>query len=126
MTTAKPTQTKLVQVQLQNRSPHPETIAALTGLVNLAVTSLGSCTAPVPVLVPQKLPVTLGPKAKLTVRFEVTFDCANDPLKSSKKEPGHEDYSYTATVNHAVLDGNADTHPADDICPRTALGVVPN
>jgi hypothetical protein len=44
----------------------------------------------------------------------VTFDCANDPSKG----PGHEDYRYVATVHHEAIDGNADTNPADDVCPR--------
>ena len=45
------------------------------------------------------------------VSLRVTFDCVNDPAKG----PGHQDFSYIATVNHAALDGNADTHPEDDV-----------
>ena len=31
---------------------------------------------------------------------------------------GHEDYRFIASVNHAALDGSADTMPANDNCPR--------
>ncbi|MGH7965596.1 MAG: hypothetical protein ACRERD_27915, partial [Candidatus Binatia bacterium] len=127
--TKAPTQTKQVKVQIQNRSPHNETIASLDNLVTLTVDSLGACADLAPVLhvgAPQKtLPVTLNPKQKLNVVFDVTFDCVNDPLKSTGTV-AHDDYAYTATVNHAVLDGQADTHTADDMCPRAALGTDPN
>jgi hypothetical protein len=129
LTPKKPQLTKSVNVQLQNRSPHNETIpdlATLDQLVTLTVTSLGSCPAPVPVLhegPPQKpLPLTLKPKKMLTVVFDVTFDCANDPAKGA----GHVDYRYTATVDHGALDRHPDAHPADDSCPRSAQGVDPH
>ncbi|MGH7961198.1 MAG: choice-of-anchor Q domain-containing protein [Candidatus Binatia bacterium] len=124
LTAAKPTQTRTVTVSIQNRSPHPETIEP--ALVSLTVLSLGSCPNPTPVLGAGQLPVTLAPKQKVDVAFDVAFDCANDPLKSSKKDPDHKDYSYTATVNHAALGGALDSHPADDTCPRDALGLDPN
>ena len=38
-------------------------------------------------------------------------DPDNDPLN----------YSYSATVHHDVLDGSADIHDEDDVCPRDAL-----
>ena len=50
------------------------------------------------------------------------FDCANDPAKGA----GHADYHYSAIVTHEALDGEADTHPADDRCPRAPLGLVPH
>ena len=64
------------------------------------------------------------PKQKMNVFFDVTYGCANDPLKGV----GHEDYRYLATVHHEAIDGNADTHTADDTCPRPPLpsGVDPN
>jgi hypothetical protein len=94
----------------------------------LTVDSLGTgtCPDPIPVLhqgPPQKpLPLTLKSKKTLQVVFDVTFDCANAPAKGA----GHQDYRYTATVDHAALDGNPDTHPEDDSCPRDPLGMVPN
>jgi hypothetical protein len=110
-----------------NRSPHDETIldlATLGNLVTLTVTPLesGSCTPPSQELQDPGLPKTLKPKKTLTVVFDVPFNCANDPAKGA----GHEDYSYTVTVDHGALDDNPDTHPADDSCPRAALGIVPN
>jgi hypothetical protein len=135
LTAKKPVQTKRVIGEIQNRSPHTKMIQdmdMLGNLVSLAVESLGACPAPIPVLhsgPPQKaLPLVLKSKQKVNVVFDVTFDCANDSAKSTKKDPGHEDFRYTATVNHAALDGEADTHSEDDICPRDALpsGVDPN
>jgi uncharacterized repeat protein (TIGR01451 family) len=125
LTDNKPVQIKSVKVQLQNRSPHDETIpdlAMLGNVVTLTVTSRGSCLPPSQELQDPGLPKMLNPKKTLNVVFDVTFDCANDPAKGA----GHEDYSYSASVNHAALDGEADTHPADDSCPRAALGIVPN
>lgn len=122
LTAKKPAQTVQVKVQIQNRSPHPETfqdLARLSNAVSLTVESLGNtCPVPAPVLQQRALPLTLKPKKTLGVVFEVTFDCANDRAKSTPTNPGHEDYRYTATVNHAALDGEADSHPADNTCPR--------
>jgi hypothetical protein len=127
-------QTKQVKVEIQNRSPHSETIQdpkMLANLVTLTVESLGAgCSDLVPVLRPptKPFPLTLKPKKKLTVVFDVIFDCANDGAKSTPMNPGHEDFRYVAEVNHGALDGKADTHPADDVCPRDIEppGVDPN
>jgi hypothetical protein len=68
---------------------------------------------------PQKhLPLTLKPKQKFSVIFDVAFDCANDGAKSTARDPGHEDFRYIAVVDHAALDGETDAHPYDDVCPR--------
>jgi hypothetical protein len=125
LTATKPQLIKPVTVQLQNRSPHDETIpnlATLRDVLSLTVSSLGSCPPPDQVLKNPGLPKTLKPKKTLNVVFDVTFDCANDPAKGAR----HIDYSYSATVNHEALDGEADTHPGDDSCPRDPLGMVPN
>ena len=94
-------------------------------MVHVTVESLGECPDLVPVFIdgPPNKVKTLKPKQKLNVFFEVTFttECVNDPGKSSKKDPGREDYRYTAHVNHFALNGIADTHPEDDDCPRAAL-----
>jgi uncharacterized repeat protein (TIGR01451 family) len=121
----KPSQTVLVPVTLQNRSPHNEIVTNLQGLVTLTVQSLGSCPDLVPVLhtgPPQaKLPLSLKPKQLLSVYFDVTFnsDCANDAAATSGSSPGHEDFRYMAAVHHEAIDGLADTHPADDTAPRS-------
>lgn len=132
LTNRKPVQTWPVKVQIQNRSPHPETIAdvsMLGNLISLGAYSLDTWLCPDPSVslasAQKAFPVTLKPKQKLTVNFEVTFDCAVDAAKSTKKDPGHDDYRYEAAVNHPALDGNADAHPDDDICPRAALGPDP-
>jgi hypothetical protein len=133
LTGRRPVQGKIVKVQIQNRSARAQivsTLAALRDLVGLEVGSLGPpCTdAQVELLEgrPQKKrPITIKPKQKLTVAFAVTFDCAGDPAKSSARDPGHEDYALSASVDQAVL-GGADAFPADDACPRTVAppGVV--
>ncbi|MBI2877435.1 MAG: hypothetical protein HYY20_11185 [Candidatus Tectomicrobia bacterium] len=78
---------------------------------------------PIPVLhlgSPQEaLPLTLKPKQTLEVVFEVTFDCANDRAKSTPTNPRHADYRYVAVVDRKALDGAADSHPVDDLCPRS-------
>jgi hypothetical protein len=120
LTATKPQLTKPVTVQLQNRSPHDETIpnlATLRDVLSLTVTSLGSCPPPDQALKNPGLPKILKPKKTLNVVFNVTFDCANDPAKGA----AHADYSYAATVNHETLDGEADTHPEDDSCPCNPL-----
>lgn len=127
------TKTRRMALEVQNRSPHEETIpdmAALSNLVTLTVESLGGCPNPILVmLAPKKrFPIILQPKKTLDVVFELTFSCANDRAGSTRKDPGHEDYRYVVTVNHAALDGNPDTHPGDDVCPREPLpgGIDPN
>ncbi len=120
--------TKRVSVAVQNRSRHPQTITnlqQLAQLVTLEVQSLDSnaCPGRVAVLLtnaPQKrLPFTLKPKAKLTVFFAVTFDpgCVPRPAKGL----GSEDYRYVARVHHEALDGQPDTHPECDVCPRAPV-----
>lgn len=125
-----PETTKLVAVEIQNRSPNAEQITDLNGVVDLKVRSLaGTCPDLVPVLLtesPQaQLPVLLSPKAKLKVYFRVTYarDCVPDALKTIRFEP-HNDYEYVALSHHDAVDDNRDTFAEDDICPRSALGNV--
>ncbi|MCI0569087.1 MAG: DUF11 domain-containing protein, partial [Acidobacteria bacterium] len=119
-----------VRVQIQNRGPHPETIpdlATLGNLVRLQVQSLGPCAAPTPVLLsgpPQlALPQTIPPKGLVHVWFGITYSssCVNDPEKSLRSDPAHDDYTLTASVNHSALDGKIDLHTADDVCPRSVI-----
>jgi len=126
LNSAEPAHTKRVIVTIQNRSAHSEVItnyAQLARLVRLEVRSLDTneCADIVPVLLerpPQKkLPITIKSRAKLNVFFEVTFDCARDTAKGA----GHEDFTYAARVFHEELDGNPDTHPECDTCPRGPL-----
>jgi uncharacterized repeat protein (TIGR01451 family) len=101
-----------VIVQIQNRGGHQEVIldrGILARLVTLDVQSMGSCPGPAPTV----SSFTLKPANKLDVHFDVTFDCAND------SRPGGDDYRYVATVHREVVDGRADVHSADDVCPRS-------
>jgi hypothetical protein len=112
-----------VKVVIQNRGPFTETItnqAMLASVLTLTAESLGSCANPAPVLAsPVKFPLTVASKASLTVTYNVTFNCVNDAAKSTAKDPNHNDYRFVATVNHAAIDGSADSHTFDDTCPRT-------
>ena len=123
-----PTVTKKVKVKIQNRSGAAVTVpdlATLASLVEVDVTPItAGCVAPVATLVPgkpNKVPATLKPKKKLTAIFTVTLGCAVDPLKTSKKTPGHDDFRWTATLHPSALTGIADTHAADNVCPRPTL-----
>ena len=127
---ATPSLTKRVVVQIQNRGPRAvpiPSIASLGDLVRVTVESLGDgCQAPVAVLIPgspNALPEgkKLKSKQKMNVFFEVNFDCANDPAKSTTADPGHDDFTYSAQVDLAALSGHADGHPVDDTCPREPL-----
>jgi len=114
-----PSKTSFIKVKIQNRGPFPaliEDATMLDNLIAMTVESLGTCPAPTPVLhagAPQKpLPITLKPGKSLTVYYDVTLDCANDPAI------GAPDYRISTVVNRAVLDGKEDTNPLDDVCPR--------
>jgi hypothetical protein len=123
LTTAKPSLVKPVKVTFQNRSQHSETITdatMLSNLLTLTIESLGDCASPAKIISPRtiaNLPRTLKPNQSFTVQFDVTYNCGNDPLKSTVASPGHEDFGYTARVNHGAF-GNADTTPSNDVCPR--------
>ena len=107
----------------------PATITLASELVAVQGSALGGgCAAAVAALTPgkTKLPATIKPKKKLTVAFSATFGCAVDPAKTTKKDPGHTDFRWVATVDRAAR-GDADAHGEDDVCPRPTLpnGVDP-
>jgi hypothetical protein len=135
--------TSPVQVQIQNRSNHSHVLAnatvlgtgTTTGLVRLSVAVVdndGEGCQPAVVALDTAANAALfaqGPfafqsKGSMTVSYLVTYNCTNAKKPAFDTTPG--DYSYTATVHHEVIDGNADSHSADDICPRSALGTDPN
>jgi aldose sugar dehydrogenase len=125
LTTSVTNRTVKLTVSIQNRSTHSESIpdaATLSNLVQVTVQSLGACPDRVAVLQPpKKLPLILAPNKKLKLTYLVAFDCANDPAPTTKAGP-HDDYRTTAHVDHAALDGNADTSPTNDDCPRAPSG----
>lgn len=111
--------------------------ATLESLVQVALESLDTvndCPDLVAMLDASKLKFPLTLKAgktptkgkKLTVSFTVPFDgneCIPDSLKSNKKDPGHEDYRPTATVDLSVI-GLTDVDPADDTLEGALIDVV--
>jgi hypothetical protein len=128
--------TKAVKVQIQNRSDHPEQVeladlgdGQATGLVRLTVPVVdddgeGCQGAAVALDAARNAktfargPKVLKPKAKLTVYYQVTYECTSPaPKNSADLTPG--DYAHEASVHHDVLDGLPDAHPADDRCPRS-------
>jgi glucose/arabinose dehydrogenase len=119
LTEKKPVKEIKAKLQLQNRSPQDETIAnlaALEALVELDVDAAGECGSPEVTLVPPKrFPIVLKSKKKLKLTYTVAFACADT-------------YAYSAALFHEAIDGQADTHTADDFCPRPPLpfGVDPN
>ncbi len=131
LTAKKTSQTRSVRVTIQNRGDHDESLASvdmLSRMVTLALESAGTnCVAPRAQLFaglpPGPLPVALKPKRKLNVIFRVIFDCGSGPLM----RPSHVVFRYVATVHHEAIDGQPDSHPVDDTCPRDALpgGVDP-
>jgi hypothetical protein len=116
---AEPSLTKFASVTIQNLSDHAETITSYAGLVTLIGASLGETCPNLAIELVNgppnmALPVVLAPNKKLNIFFNVTYNCANFPAK------GVADFEFTATINHAAMDGNADSNPANDICPRPA------
>jgi hypothetical protein len=128
-----------VTVTIQNRSDHDETItpASLgngvsTGLVRLSVSVTDNdaeqCQSPNVVLNAAKNAALFGntgskvltPKRTMKVAYLVTLQCTS-ALPANKADSTRGDYSYSATVHRDVLDGSADIHDEDDICPRDAL-----
>ena len=127
LTSKTPVQTKQVIVAIQNHSTRPETIqdeTMLASLVQLELESLGHCPAPTATLHRGKpqivLPKTVQKQQKISVVFDVTFDCANDPSRGS----GHADFRYRVTLNPAAFGTLGDTPSPPEISPLTALGDV--
>lgn len=122
LTAKNPQKLGKVAVLVENRGPVAEVIpdaTKLAQLVTLDVVSLAAgCADPVATLhagKPQKpLPITVKPKRRFTVLFDVTFGCANDAASGA----GHADFRLSAHVNRAAL-GDPDSHPVDDVCPRS-------
>jgi hypothetical protein len=128
-----------VTVTIQNRSDHDETITPTslgngtsTGIVRLSVSVADNdseqCQSPVIALNAAKNAALFGssgskvlaPKRKMSVGYLVTLQCTGAlPANSSDSTRG--DYSYSAAVHREVLDGSADIHDEDDVCPRDAL-----
>ena len=127
-------------VTIQNRSDHTEsfTLANLgngitTGLVRLSVSSIDddgeNCLAsPTVALDAGKNSALFGaggskalsPRQTAKIAYLVTVQCTG-ALRSTSADATKGDYSFSASVHHEVIDGSADIHPDDDVCPRDAL-----
>ena len=110
------TATKPVKITIQNIGGHEEVVQDIDifgQFVTLQITPLGACSTPTQEQqAPKKsFPITIGLKKKMTVVFNVTFDC-----------PG--DYRYFGSVYHSHLGGPLDDVGYNDNCPRDP-GVVP-
>src|SRR2546428_3435852 len=89
---------------------------ALTAVVRLTAAGLkGPITcAPVgiaPAVAPRRFPLTVRPGRSLTLHYDLTFTCGANPDQTP-------DWAFSATVDHAALDGNADEDASNDTCPR--------
>ncbi len=123
LTTKKPSVTSKAVVTIQNLGPLNETITAdnITNLVDFELTSLApaTCPPPVPVLVmPKVLPITLTPKKSLKLNYTITFDCANNPGKGTATTSAIP----RQTVNTDAINGETDTTPGNNVCPRDPSG----
>lgn len=132
-----------VTVTIQNRSPHAETITpgnlgdgTSTGLVRLGFAPIDddfeSCGIRSVALNNIKNAALFASGSNILaigktmkVNFLVTYSCAA-PM-SVKGDPTPNDFSISATVHHEALAGDAaDSHPEDNVCPRSPLGFDAN
>lgn len=128
-----------VTVTIQNRSDHSETItpASLgngisTGVVRLGVTVTDDdseqCQSPVIALDGAKNAALFGsggskvfaPKQSVKIAYLVTLQCVG-AFPTNNADATRGDYSFSASVHHDALDGSADIHNEDDVCPHDAL-----
>ena len=70
----------------------------------------------------KRFPMQIRPKATFSVLFEVPIACANDPARTIRDQ-FHGDYRLRAVVDRSAL-GAPDSHPEDDVCPRTVPGGI--
>lgn len=124
---ATPALTKKVKVLVQNRGDHAETLLDandVAKLVHVVPESLGLCAAPTVTLSEKTaalLPRTLKPRQQIVLTYDVTFDCANDPAKSTAKDPSHSDFRWRVQLDYATFAGEEDALSGDDVCPRAPL-----
>ncbi|HEV8720081.1 MAG TPA: hypothetical protein VGW77_05525 [Candidatus Binatia bacterium] len=128
-----------VTVTIQNRSDHSEAFTLVnlgnglsTGLVRLSASVIDNdseqCQSPVVALDAAKNAALFGsggskvlaPKQTAKIAYLVTLQCTS-ALSTNSSDTTRGDYSFSASVHHDVLDGSADIHDEDDVCPRDAL-----
>ena len=128
-----------ITVTIQNRSDHSEAFTLVnlgngvsTGLVRLSAGVIDNdseqCQSPVVALDAAKNAAlfgtgglkTLAPKQTVKIAYLVTLQCTG-ALPANSSDTTRGDYSFSASVHHDVIDGSADIHDDDDVCPRDAL-----
>src|SRR5216683_837642 len=113
------TATGSAAVRIANRGSAPAVFAdaaALTAAVRLTAAALKGpiICAPVgiaPAVVGRRFPLTVRPGRSRTLHYDLTFTCGANPDRTP-------DWAFSAAVDHAALDGNADEDAANDVCPR--------
>ena len=115
---AHPKVTARATVQLANRGAASIVVrdaATLAGAVRLRAASVdGPIVCPAVGISPVRglrFPLTLRPGRARTLRYELDFTCGANPDRTP-------DWTFSAIVDHAALDGTADDDPGDDVCPR--------
>jgi hypothetical protein len=128
-----------VTVTIQNRSDHSEAFTLVnlgnglsTGLVRLSASVIDNdseqCQSPVVALDAAKNAALFGsvgskvlaPKQSAKISYLVTLQCTG-AVPANNSDTTRGDYSFSASVHHDVIDGSADIHDEDDVCPRDAL-----
>ena len=123
LSTKAPSKAGKITVTIQNHGTEVESIPsldALTALVSVEVETLGTnCPSFAASLVARRkaaFPIDLAPKKSLTLTYQATFNCANDPLATSKTA-NHNDFKVVATLDLSALD-EIDTTDSNNVCPR--------
>ena len=106
-------------VQIANRGSAPAVFAdagALTAGVRLSAAALKGpiICAPVgiaPAVARRRFPLTVRPGRSRTLHYRLKFSCGANPDPTP-------DWAFSAAVDHAALDGNADEDATNDTCPR--------
>ena len=116
---ARPETTALGAVRIANRGSVPVVVADAAMLATLVRLSAANLEGPIacapvgiaPVVAPLRFPLTLRPGRGRTLGYKLDFTCGPNPGRAP-------DWAFSATVDHAALDGTADEDPSDDVCPR--------
>jgi dienelactone hydrolase len=97
--------------------PDRQTLAAIVRLSAAGVAGPIAC-PPVgiaPVVAQRRFPLTLRPGGARTLPYDLDFTCAANPGPTA-------DWAFTASLDHAALDGTPDDDPTNDVCPRAPSG----
>jgi len=132
LTKKRPQRTAKIRIKVRNQGTRTEVItdhAMLDAFVRVQAESLGACPALSDArMVTKRLPIVIKPGRAKTIRMAVDVSCANDPARSSKKDPGHDDYRLVVTVDPTALDvfvsSDLTPPPAEEVQAEALLDVV--